>query len=98
MESDEALFARMRGGDMAAFDRLYERYEVRLFAYLRALLGNRSDAEEIFHDAFLATLRAAPPELGDGGFRAWIYRIARNRALNHRRAAERHEKNIDAAA
>jgi RNA polymerase sigma-70 factor (ECF subfamily) len=98
MESDEALFARMRGGDMTAFDRLYERYEVRLFAYLRAMLGSRSDAEEIFHDAFLATLEAAPPELAEGGFRAWIYRIARNRALNHRRSAERHEKNVVAAA
>jgi RNA polymerase sigma-70 factor, ECF subfamily len=98
MESDEALFERMRGGDMSAFDRLYERYEVRLFAYLRALLGNRSDAEEIFHDAFLATLKAAPPDLGEGGFRAWIYRIARNRALNHRRTVERREKNVLAAA
>jgi RNA polymerase sigma-70 factor, ECF subfamily len=98
MESDEALFARMRGGDMTAFDRLYERYEVRLFAYLRAVLGNRSDAEEIFHDAFLATLKAAPPDLGEGGFRAWIYRVARNRALNHRRATERREKNAIAAA
>lgn len=98
MESDETLFARMRGGDMTAFDRLYERYEVRLFAYLRALLGNRSDAEEIFHDAFLATLNAAPPELAEGGFRAWIYRIARNRALNQRRTNERREKNVLAAA
>jgi len=98
MEPDEVLFARMRGGDMAAFDRLYERYEVRLFAYLRAMLGNRSDAEEIFHDAFMATLKGAPPDLADGGFKAWLYRIARNAALNHRRATERREKNVAAAA
>ena len=56
MDSDEALARRIREGEIEAFDRLYDRYEVRLFAYLRAILGDRNDAEEILHDAFLAVL------------------------------------------
>ena len=54
---------------MGAFDQLYERHEVPLFSYVRVLCGNRHDAEEIFHDAFLAALseavRRLPPALGE---------------------------------
>lgn len=92
MEPDETLFDRMRRGDMAAFDRLYERYEVRLFAYLRALLGDRHEAEEVFHDAFLKAFDAAPSDFDDGGFRPWLYRVARNLALNRRRASLRRDR------
>jgi RNA polymerase sigma-70 factor (ECF subfamily) len=93
--SDEALFERVRGGDMPAFDVLYDRYEVRLFAYLRALVGDRRDAEEIFHDAFLAALKSPPTKLEEGGFRAWLYRVARNLALNRIRAAGRRDRAHD---
>lgn len=77
---------------MAAFDRLYERYEVRLFAYLRALLGDRAEAEEVFHDAFMKALDASPSAFDDGGFRPWLYRVARNLAFNRRRAAIRRDR------
>lgn len=92
MDSDEALFARVRCGDLVAFDALYERYEVRLFAYVRALVGDRSDAEEVFHDAFMNALESAGGSFEKGGFRAWIYRIARNLSLNRRRASERRDR------
>lgn len=99
MESDETIFQRVRAGDIAAFDTLYERYEVRLFAYLRAVSGNRQDAEELLHDAFLAALKTAAgtwPDgdatYEDGAFRGWLYRVARNLAFNKRRAAQRHER------
>ena len=43
---------------MAAFDVLYGRYERRLFGFIRGYLHARSDAEEVFHDAFLQVLRS----------------------------------------
>ena len=53
-ESDEALYRRLRQqADMTAFEVLYERYERRLFGFIRGYLPARADAEEIFHDAFL---------------------------------------------
>lgn len=81
---------------MAAFDVLYERYEARLFAYLRAVTSDRRDAEEILHDAFLATLKSGAPTFEAGGFRAWLYRVARNQAFNKRRATKRHDRAIAA--
>jgi RNA polymerase sigma-70 factor (ECF subfamily) len=92
VESDETLFQRVRAGDLAAFDALYERHEVRLFAYLRAVARDRHDAEELLHDAFLAALKTPSGELADGGFRGWLYRIARNLAFNRRRASQRHDR------
>lgn len=92
------LLTRVRGGEIAAFDVLYERHESRLFAYLRAVLGDRRDAEEILHDAFLAALKDKEATFErEGAFRAWLYRVARNHALNRRRSTGRHDRNVAAA-
>lgn len=97
MESDEALLVRVREGEIDAFDRLYERHEGRLFAYLRAVTGDSSDAEEVLHDAFLATLKDTTARLEqEGSVRAWLYRVGRNLALNKRRAAQRRAKHTAA--
>ena len=98
MDSDEILLERVRAGEITAFDVLYERHEARLFAYLRAMLGNRGDAEEVLHDAFLSALRDRSATLDrEGAFRAWLYRVARNLALNRRRASGRHARNVASA-
>src|SRR5947209_17991077 len=89
METDEALFARARGGDMAAFDRLYGRHERRLFGFILRLLGDRADAEEIFHDVFLSAFKARHVEIQDARFAAWLYRIARNACANKVRSRKR---------
>src|SRR2546425_11022243 len=95
MDSDEALVRLVREGEITAFDRLYERHEVRLFAYLRAMLGDRGDAEEVLHDAFLITLRDQRAVFDrEGTFRAWLYRVARNHALNRKRASGRYDRNV----
>jgi RNA polymerase sigma-70 factor (ECF subfamily) len=96
VDSDETLFQRVRSGDLAAFDALYERHEVRLFAYLRAVAGDRHDAEELLHDAFLAALKTRTGEFEEGGFRGWLYRIARNLAFNRRRATQRRDRMLAA--
>lgn len=98
MATDESLLDRLRQGDIGAFDVLYERYELRLFGYLRALLHDRHDAEEIFHDAFLAAVTRAPAALEEGAFRPYLYRVARNAALNRLRGTARRNAAHDAIA
>ena len=97
METDEALFERAREGDVAAFEVLYERFEARLFAYCLSQLGDRADAEDVFHDAFMKALHG-PYRVEAGGFRAWIFRIARNLILNKHRSKGRGEKAIERLA
>jgi RNA polymerase sigma-70 factor, ECF subfamily len=94
VESDELLLDRVRAGEISAFDTLYERHEARLFGYLRAMLGDRFDAEEVLHDAFLSALKERNATFDrEGAFRAWLYRVARNMALNRKRSADRRERN-----
>ena len=89
IEPDEVLFARIVRGDVAAFDPLYERYESRLFGFLVARIGNRADAEELFHEAFMRTLKSGARLDRDGAFRTYVFRVARNLALNHKRSERR---------
>ena len=49
MVSDESLYERLVGGELAAFDALYERYERPLFAFIYRQLGERRAAEDALH-------------------------------------------------
>jgi RNA polymerase sigma-70 factor, ECF subfamily len=89
MESDEQLFMQVRAGNIAAFDALYARYEHGLFGFLVATLRDRAEAEDALHDTLLRALKAKTPQLEAGGFRAWLFRIARNDALNRCRSRGR---------
>src|ERR1700735_3738830 len=89
MDSDEALYARVKRGDMRACDALYGRYATRLFGFLRPQLPTRADAEDVFHESLLATLESHEVAFDRGSFRTWLYRIARNRVLNRLRSTTR---------
>ncbi len=94
-ESDEALYAKVKAGDMAAFDVLYARYERPLFCFILSQTRSRADAEEIFQDAFMNALKSREVRF-DIGFRSWIYRVARNLILNRVRSRERGGRAMDA--
>jgi RNA polymerase sigma-70 factor (ECF subfamily) len=87
MLSDEALWERMRGGELDAFDRLYERYERPLFGFVLKHLGDRAEAEDVLHEAFLGVLRGH--RSAEGSFRAWLFQVARNLCLNRLRTRGR---------
>ena len=88
MISDEELYEQLMSGGMAAFDELYRRYERRLFGFILAQLGDRTEAEDVFHDAFLAVLRE-PRKKELQNFRAWIFQVARHLCLNRVRSQKR---------
>jgi len=53
-----------------------------VFRYLCRIVG-QEDARELTQEVFLRVARTAVPESDAGGRRAWLFRIARNLALNH---------------
>jgi RNA polymerase sigma-70 factor (ECF subfamily) len=89
--SDEQLVARLRAGDDAAFDQLVSRYQDKVYGLAVRLSGNASDAEEILQDAFLQVYRKISQFRSEAKFSTWLYRIATNSALMHRRANKRHQ-------
>jgi RNA polymerase sigma-70 factor (ECF subfamily) len=87
--SDEALFERLLSGDLTAFDVLYTRHERHLLGYIHGILGDRAEAEDVLHEAFLALLRQGKAGRVVHGFRPWMYQTARNVSLNRLRARGR---------
>lgn len=98
MESDERLHERLTRGELDAFDALYSRYERPLFGFLLGLLRSHADAEDVLSETFLAVVRGGESAFRGGSFRAWIYRVGRNRALNRLRGKRREEAALGAAA
>jgi len=66
------------------FGELLERYERELFAYALRLSADRDEADDLYQDTFLAAFRAWPPPRS-GNERAWLYRIATNKAIDRTR-------------
>ena len=81
--SDAALIARLRNGDNAAGDELVRRYVTPLVRYLRRLAGSDHVAEELHQQTWLSVLEHLDkfdPTTSSGGFKAWLFRIATNKA------------------
>jgi RNA polymerase sigma factor (sigma-70 family) len=89
MDSDETLYGRVKHGDLRAFDELYARHAPRLFSFLRSQVPSAADAEDVLHEALLSTLESDEVTFDRACFRTWLYRIARNAALNRARSVGR---------
>jgi RNA polymerase sigma factor (sigma-70 family) len=87
MASDERLVALTRRGHNGAFEALVSRYNSRLLAFCRHMLGSKEDAEDVLQEVFAAAYNAMLGDNREINVRPWLYRIARNRSLNHLRRA-----------
>jgi RNA polymerase sigma factor (sigma-70 family) len=87
LQSDERLIALIRRGQHAAFETLFSRYQSRLLAFCRHMLGSKEDAEDVLQEVFAAAFNAILADEREINVRPWLYRIARNRSLNHLRKA-----------
>jgi RNA polymerase sigma factor (sigma-70 family) len=87
LQSDDRLIALTRRGQPAAFEVLCARYQSRLLSFCRHLLASREDAEDVLQEVFAAAYNAVLADERAINVRPWLYRIARNRSLNHLRRA-----------
>ena len=88
LQSDERLVALIRRGNHNAFEALVARYQSRLLAFCRHMLSSREDAEDVLQEVFAAAFNAMLADEREINVRPWLYRIARNRSLNHLRRAQ----------
>ena len=78
---DVALIARVRGGDLSAYDTLVRKYERQLFRIAQHITQNREDAEDVMQDAFLKAYEKLDQFQGNSKFSTWLVRIAVNESL-----------------
>jgi RNA polymerase sigma-70 factor (ECF subfamily) len=82
---ERVLVVRCQARDEAAFAELVGRYQPRLRYYLRKMLRDEAGAEDALQDVWVSVFRALPCLSDAGAFRAWVYRIARDRAVRELR-------------
>lgn len=82
---DAKLVKAAVAGDRDAYGELVERYQDRLFNTLLRVLGSRDDAKDVAQDAFVQAFVKLETFRGASRFYTWLYRIAMNMALSHRR-------------
>jgi len=80
--------AAYRPGDRDDFDRLYRTCYPRLLRTIYAITGDAASAEDCVQEAFLRAFKAWPRYRPERAAEAWIYQIAINTAISHRRRAK----------
>ncbi len=96
--SDEVLMAHLQGGDAVAGDELVRRYAKPLLGYLARVTGNPQLAEEVHQQTWLGVLEHMnrfDAQSGVGSFKAWLFRIATNKATDVWRSRARQRKMED---
>jgi RNA polymerase sigma-70 factor (ECF subfamily) len=86
---DATLVQRSREGDMRAYGTLIAKYQDRIYNLIYRMCGRAADAEELTQDTFLKALERIDQFRGHSKFYTWLFRIAANLTISHRRRAGR---------
>jgi RNA polymerase sigma-70 factor, ECF subfamily len=84
---DLPLLLRAQRGDLSAVETLLARHEKAVGTVCLGMLGNRDDADDAVQETLFQALRGLGRFRGASSFRTWLYRIAVNTCLNHKRRA-----------
>jgi RNA polymerase sigma-70 factor (ECF subfamily) len=88
--SDIELLQKIAGGDVRAVGELYDRYAATLFPIALRIVRDRSEAEDVLHDAFVAVNERASQYAADrGSVIAWLVTLVRNLSIDRTRRRDR---------
>jgi len=82
---EAVIIAKMRSGTTDVFTEIVEKYQVPILRYLFRLTGNYQLAQDLAQDTFIQAYKSILKTNSDLKFRAWLYRIATNNALQYHR-------------
>jgi len=94
---DVELIERIAAGNRLAMQALYARHSARVFRYALRIVASRADAEDVVSDVFLDVWRRAGTFEGRAQVATWLIGIARNKALDARKARTTEAWDEDAA-
>jgi RNA polymerase sigma-70 factor (ECF subfamily) len=77
-ETELALVGRLRDGDAAAFDAIYEEYRARLYSFLARLSRSRDVAEDLAEETWLRLVASGARLRSDTRLGPWLFTVARN--------------------
>lgn len=86
---DAELIDRIKNGQSAAYGDLVRKYQDRVFNACWRICGHLEDARDLTQEAFLKAYEGLDGFRRESGFYTWVFRVAVNLALSHRRKAHR---------
>ncbi len=81
--SDNELMLKVQLGDIDKMGLLYERYNRQLYRFLYNMTRQKELSEDLVHNVFIRMLKYNDGFRGQGEFRTWMYRVARNLVYDH---------------
>ena len=87
--SDEAVIARVRGGEPALFEIIMRRYNQRLYRVVRSIMRDEAESEDVIQDAYVRAYAHLDQFAGRARFSTWLTRIAVHEALARVRRGRR---------
>ena len=81
-DNDAELVAKSLSGSDKAFRTLVERYQPLVYSVVRGVLGDSDTAEDVVQEVFIKVFKGLHTYRGDAKLSTWMYRIARNEAVN----------------
>lgn len=79
------LVARAQGGDLRSFDVLVTQQRGRVYAMIRNMIHNETEAWDLAQEVFIKAWQALPRFEAKARFSTWLYRIAHNVVYDHTR-------------
>jgi len=86
---EAALVSKLQAGDRFAFDSLLELYQDRIFNFVRRMVNDPLDAEDIAQEVFIRAYTNIHRFDNRAGFSTWLYKIASNLCIDHVRRRSR---------
>ncbi len=94
--SDYELAQAAAGGDMLAFEQLYERHNRRVYSLCLRMTTNTAEAEDLAQEVFIQLFRKIGSFRGESAFTTWLHRLTVNQVLMHfRKRGVRLEQTTD---
>jgi RNA polymerase sigma-70 factor (ECF subfamily) len=91
--SDLDLCRLAAGGNLAAFELIYQRYHRRTYSLCLRMMGSQTEAEDLTQEVFIQLFRKVGSFRGDSAFSTWLHRLTINQVLMHfRRRSFKNEK------
>lgn len=87
VSADAVLALRCQEGDCEAFDEIVARYKDGIFNYVRRMVSNRDDADDLAQEVFVRALTGIKSFRRESNLRTWLYRIAMNLCVDRYRRA-----------
>ena len=95
---DHVLVAQVKAGQTQSYGELVRRYQDRIFNTCWRICGHLEDARDLTQEAFLKAFESLDGYRQESGFYTWIFRVATNLAISHRRSVGRKKTLLDGQA